>query len=83
LPYSIETLELDVHLVDTGYRNRKGDVLEEGKARAPRASRLPSVVLRTASGSRRMFSPFSSIRVEGIQEHAFIVVPIAGGRARC
>src|SRR5438093_969390 len=41
------------------------------------ASILRSVALRPSNGSRRRSSPFSSIRVEGIKENAFVMVAVA------
>src|SRR5205814_9207201 len=41
------------------------------------ASILRSMALRPSNGSRRRSSPFSSIRVEGIKENAFVMVAVA------
>src|SRR6516225_9574457 len=44
---------------------------------AERASKLASVALRTASGSRRRSSPSSLDQVEGVEEDARVMVSIA------
>jgi hypothetical protein len=41
------------------------------------------VTLRTSSGSRRRSSPFSSIRVEGVEEDAGVMPPVADAVEAC